>query len=107
MKITVEANLHETDFLDINMNLRNHEYRPFRKENSTPLYINTGSNHPRTILNEIPNMVERRLSELSKTKKIFDEEKIDYEKALKEAGHRNNLEYKNHQKKKKRKKKKS
>ena len=103
LKITVEANLHETDFLDINMNLRNHEHRPFRKENSTPLYINAGSNHPRTILNEIPNMVERRLSELSKTKKIFDEEKVDYEKALKEAGHRNNLEYRKHEKKKKRK----
>ena len=57
LKITVEANLHETDFLDINMNLRNHEHRPFRKENSTPLYSNAGSNQPRTILNEIPNMV--------------------------------------------------
>ena len=46
LKITVEANIHETDFLDIRMNLKNHEHRPFRKENSIPLYINAGSNHP-------------------------------------------------------------
>ena len=100
LKITVEANIHETDFLDIRMNLKNHEHRPFRKENSTPLYINAGSNHPRTIIKEIPAMVEKRLSELSSTKEIFDEEKVEYERALKEAGHRHHLEYKKQEKKK-------
>ena len=104
LKITIEANIHETDFLDIRMNLKTREHKPFKKENSNPLYINVGSNHPNTIIKQIPSMVERRLSDLSSNKKIFDEEKIDYEKALKEAGHRHNLEYKNHEKKKKKKK---
>ena len=101
LKITVETNLHETDFLDIRMNLKTCEHKPYRKENSTPLYINVGSNHPNTIIKQIPTMVERRLSELSSNKKIFDEEKVEYQKALKEAGYTHELEYKNYEKKKK------
>ena len=105
LKITVEANIHETDFLDISMNLNTHEHRPFRKENSYPLYINVGSNHPKTIIEQIPTMVERRLSELSCSEKVFEEQKVEYERALKEAGHRHHLEYKGYEKREKKKKK--
>ena len=58
LKITVETNLHETDFLDIRMNLRTREHKPYRKENSKPLYINVGSNHPGTIIKQIPKIIK-------------------------------------------------
>ena len=93
LKITTEINMVETDFLDVKLNLETHEYRPYRKPGDNPTYINVQSSHPPTIIREIPRMVEKRLSRLSSTKEIFDEEIEIYQKALNDSGYKTTLSY--------------
>ena len=58
LKITIETNLKITDFLDVTLNLKNEKYYPFRKPNN----INAPSNHPKSIIKEIPNMIGKCIS---------------------------------------------
>ena len=83
----------ETDYLDVILNLTNGEYKPFRKENSTPKYVDISSNHPKSIIRQIPIMVNKRISTLSSNVKVFDEAKPIYQEALDKAGHKHKLEY--------------
>ena len=46
LKVTIEANSKSVNFLDINMDLRTEIFKPFIKENDSPLYVNKNSNHP-------------------------------------------------------------
>ena len=57
LSITIETNLIETDLLDVTFNLLTGKYFPFRKVNNKPLYINAKSNHPLTIKQELPKMI--------------------------------------------------
>ena len=46
LEVTIDANLKCVDFLDITMDLNSDTFKPFIKPNTTPLYINSSSNHP-------------------------------------------------------------
>ena len=83
----------ETDFLDMKLNLETHQHGPYRKPGDTPTYINVQSNHPPSIIKEVPKMVEKRLSRLSSTQEIFDAEIGIDQKALDESGHKTKLSY--------------
>ena len=54
LKITIQSNLKSVDYLDITLNLTNGLFQPFRKPNDEPLYINTKSNYPPTVIKQIP-----------------------------------------------------
>ena len=68
-------------------------HKPFRKPNDDPVYINRYSNHPRHIKENLPKAVNKRLNELSSSEKIFNDNKIDYQKALKTSGFNTELKY--------------
>ena len=95
ISITIETNLIETDFLDVTFNLATKEYFPFRKANNTPLYINAFSNHPPTIIKQLPKMINKRISNLSCNKEKFDKLKSIYESARKDSGHFLSVSYNN------------
>ena len=92
-KITIEAGAKITNFLDITLDLRNNRYHPFRKENSRTSYIHCKSNHPFHIKKEIPKMVQKRLSSLSKDQQAFEENKDHYEEALAKSGYKEKLSF--------------
>ena len=46
LKITVEAGIKITDFLDVSLNLDNSSFRPFRKDTRPPIYVHRGSIQP-------------------------------------------------------------
>ena len=46
LNITIQTNLNIANFLDIKMNLDLGTYRPYRKPDYMPAYINRKSNHP-------------------------------------------------------------
>ena len=85
----------ETDFLDVTFNLHTGKYFPYRKPINDTLYINIHSNHPSTIKKELPNMINKRLSELSCDKNEFGKAKGIYEKALNESDFNTKLSYQN------------
>ena len=63
------------DYLDLNFNLLNHTFYPYRKDNNKINYINSKSNQPSTIFKRIPNMIETRLSKNSSNKNLFKNKK--------------------------------
>ena len=87
LKITIEINLVQTDFLDLELNLKTGTHSEWRKPGDLPQYINTRSNHPPNIIKQIPTMVAKRLSRLSSNEEIFDNQKEKYEKALEDSGY--------------------
>ena len=91
LSITWEINLTKVQYLDILFDLENNCYKPFHKLNSRLSYVGSGSNHPRKVLENIPEGINRRLSNISSNKKCFDEEKCDYQNAIKESGYSNIL----------------
>ena len=92
-KIEIKTNLKEVDFLDVTFDLRIETYRPYKKENDKLFYINTSSNHPRSIIKQIPTSISHRLSDNSANEKIFNNAKTEYENALKTSGHTADLEF--------------
>ena len=46
LNITIQTNIKIVNFLDIEMNLCTGTYRPYRKPDNMPVYINRKSNHP-------------------------------------------------------------
>ena len=93
LTITIDTDLIKTDFLDVTFNLTTGKFFPFRKPNNVTLYINVKSNHPSTIIKDLPVMINKRLSELSCKKDEFDKAKLLYEKSLQESGHKTSMSY--------------
>ena len=93
LKITIEANLTTTDFLDVTLDLNSCKYFPYRKPNDKPIYVNTESNHPPTILKQIPSMISTRISKLSCDKDEFLKSKPLYDNILKKSGYNEGLTY--------------
>ena len=85
--ISIETNLKIVDFLDITFNLNNGIYRPYKKPNNLLLYINKSSNHPPQITNQLPKIINERLSRNSSNEEAFNSSKYQYGKALRDSGH--------------------
>ena len=60
---------------------------PFCKPNHLPLYINTKYNHPPTILRDLHNMINKKLSDLSCNEEGYEKAEPLYETALNESGY--------------------
>jgi hypothetical protein len=93
LKVTIEAPVMRTDFLDVMLDLGAHTYAPYKKPNAKVLYVNADSNHPRNIIDQIPRTITHRLSKRSSSQKEFDEIKPEYDEILKKCGYRQNLKY--------------
>ena len=93
LTITIQCYLKTVDFLDMTFDLDNNTYKPFRKENNMPIYINKHSNHPLSILKQLPKSIEKRISKTPSNKDIFDESIKPYKDALKESSFSEALNY--------------
>ncbi|KAK3737000.1 hypothetical protein QZH41_006438 [Actinostola sp. cb2023] len=93
LSITIEANKKVINFLDVTLDLNSGQYRPYMKPNNTLQYVNTDSNHPPTVLKNIPEGINKRLSEISSNETVFNKAAPVYQKALDESGHNYKLHY--------------
>ena len=93
LKVEVVSNVKEVNFLDVTLNLQNGSYRPYKKDNQMPRYVNANSNHPKAILKHIPTSINKRLNTNSSNKDIFEQSKKVYEEALERNGHNCKLKY--------------
>ena len=96
--ITIECNLKTANFLDITFDLQNKVYKPYRKANDNHTHIGKNLNHPPSILKQfkcpiIQILLQKRLSEVSLTKDIFDKSLKLHQDALKDSGFSNDLHY--------------
>ena len=90
LKITIEANKKTVNFLDVTLNLSSSKHMPYNKPNNIPLYVNKKSNHPLRIISNIPQSINRRLTEISHDEESFNRAAPIYQKAL------NNSRYTHH-----------
>ena len=94
LDIVIQCNMKSTDYLDVTLNLSDGSYRPYRKPDDETNYIHTESDHPPNIIKQLPLAVEKRLSDLSSSKDIFDQSKQYYQDVLTKNGYKHLLQYK-------------
>ena len=93
LKITIEANKKVVQFLDAEFDLRDESFKPFLKLGDTPQYVHVQSNHPPSILRNIPEAIQKRLSALSSDENKFNEAVPIYQEALNKSGYKFKLKY--------------
>ena len=93
LKIAIEANKTIVNFLDVTLDLQSGKHYPYTKEGNVPLYVHRKSNHPPSILRNIPDSINKRLSEISSDRESFDNAKTVYQEALIKSGYNYNLSY--------------
>ena len=93
LKVIGEVNKKVVNFLDLTLNLATESFRPYTKPNTNLLYINTLSNHPPTILRNIPKAVNERLCRLSSSREEFLAVVAPYQEALDKAGYNHQLTF--------------
>ena len=96
LNITIQTNLKIVNYLDVTFNLNNGTYYPYRKPNSQPLYINVESNNPPNIIKQLPDSINRRISDTSCNEDEFNKAKTMYDDALKSSGYTASLSYNKH-----------
>ena len=85
------------NFLDVTFDLSTGKYKPYRKPNDDPLYINKHSNHPPSILRQLPTSINKRISTLSSDKQTFEDAAPAYQNALGHSNFSHKLEYTPHE----------
>ena len=65
------CNLKIDDCLDATLNFLNKIYKPFSTSNNEINYIHKESNHPPSIIKQVPFTIESLLSSFSSSEKIF------------------------------------
>ena len=80
-------------YLDVTFDLQNNSYKPYRKPDNLPVYIHKHSNHPPTILSELPKTIAERISDLSSSENTFHDDIPVYEEALRRSGFTSDLVY--------------
>ena len=93
LSITIEVNHKVVNFLDVCFDLNTGIYKPYIKPNDKPLYINVNSNHPPSVLRNIPAAVNRRLASISANENVFNEAAPLYQEALDNSGYTHTLRY--------------
>ena len=72
LSITIHCSLKWVDFLDVNFDLHNSLYMPYKKSDTKPICINKQSNNPQNILKQLPKSIANRISDASLSKDIID-----------------------------------
>ena len=93
LSITIQANLKVVNFLDVTLDLNSGLYKPFMKPNNTISYINKDSNHPPSIVRNIPAAVNMRLCSISSNEAVFNAAAPPYQEALAASGFAHTLRF--------------
>jgi len=90
LKITIEVNKKVVNFLDVTactLDLNTGIFKAYSKPSNTPLYVHSKSNHPPTIIRNIPESINRRPSEISSDEAVSNEAATLYQEALYKSGY--------------------
>ena len=77
---------HSVDFLDVSFDLHNILYKPYRKPNNKPIYINKQSNHLPNVIKQLPKSIAKRISDTPSNKYVFDKSISIYQVELPKSG---------------------
>ena len=91
LDVIVESNMKVVNYLDVTFNLNDGPYRPYQKPDNIIQYIRVESNHPPNIIKETPKTIEKRFSQPSSNKEIFNESAPFYDGKLHQSGYQQKL----------------
>ena len=80
-------------FLYITLNLINGKHQPYRKPNDEPLYVDRHSNHPPSIIKQLPASINKRMSMLLSDEQSFNTAVPIYEDALRRSHFDDNIHF--------------
>ena len=86
LSIAVTTNLTSANYLDVHFDLTGNIYKPYRKSNDEPIYINKYFNYPPNILRQLPRSVSSRISNIASNQSIFNSSNPMYKEALTRSG---------------------
>ena len=66
LELMIQCNRKVVNFVDVTFILENSTYRRYLKGNNKIIYFNTESNHPPSIIKQLPKSIELRLSVIGK-----------------------------------------
>ena len=92
LKISIEQKGQTVNFLDVTL-FTDGSFKPYRKPNSSVAYVSKTSNHPPSILKNIPSSIQKRLTTISSSEENFLDARDDYQSALNNAGYSDILKY--------------
>ena len=92
LSITSETNLKIVNFSDVTLNLNTGTHEPYNKLNN-PLYININLNHPQNIIKNLSENVQKRISKLSSSTRIFNDSKDLHINALSASGFQQRIKF--------------
>ena len=92
LKITIKANKMIVTFLDVTFDLTSASYRLYMKLNNKLLHVQRPSNHPPTLLKNIPLNIKKWLMNISSSEKS-NEAIAPYQQALEESGYDYKLKF--------------
>ena len=87
LNLEIKCNFKKVIYLDITFDLNTGSYRPYRKPNNNTRYIIAKSNHPPSILKQIPAAISKRISTNSSNKQIFQNAAPYFNDILKGSGY--------------------
>ena len=87
LRLTIDTGMKVVNFLVVTLNLADGTYRPYRKPNDTPVYVHSQSNHPPTIIKQMPKAISRWLTDISSNQDGFREAAPLYNSALRNSGY--------------------
>ena len=93
LKITIEANKKVVNYLDVTFNLNNSTFQPYTKPGHTITYVHRLSNHPPSVIKNIPEAVNRRLSSIASNEDVFKKAVPPYQEAIDKSGYSYKLSY--------------
>ena len=93
LDIIINCNMKIVNYLDVTLNLNDGSYRPYKKPNDETNYIHVNSDHPPSILKQLPVSIQKWLSSLSSSKEMFKETTPYYEQYLSNCGYKEKLNY--------------
>ena len=88
----LSATIHNS-FLDVILDLMTGLHKPYCKPNTKPLYVHAKSNHPSSILKNIPANINKRLSILSSNEEVFKSSTKLHQEALNASGYNHKLKF--------------
>ena len=73
--------------------VKGHLFGSLQLQTSTPLYVHSKSNHPPCIIKNIPEAINKRLSEISSDEETFKKATAPYQEALHKSGYSYTLKF--------------
>ena len=92
LRITAKINHQTVNFLNIT-NLSEEVYAPYMKPNNLFLYVHCNSNHPSTVIKQIPKSIDKPMLSLSANNFSFEPSATFYRDALKNSNYKSSYTY--------------